>query len=296
MTLLLIIFDHGNWEKWLKTGEKQMSLLSSARARSRTQGMPGQSVSPGKVMEQLITETISRHRKDKITSWVVSLPSLINFYDEKMTGQADEGVVYVGFSKAFDTVSRKILIKKLLVYGLDEQTVRWTENWLKGHALRVVISDTKSGWRPVTTGVPQALILSPVLFNIWMMRQSCLDSASLQMTPNWEKWLIHQKIVLPCRGTLIGWRNGLTQTSGSSKKASAKPLGRSNPTHQYMWGATYLERHLTEQVLGLPVDPNLNKSQQCTLTALAKVWPAAGGRWFWSYCWGCTWPVLGVPQ
>lgn len=112
---------------------------------------------------------------------------MINFYDEKMTGQADEGVVYVSFSKAFDTVSRKILIKKLLVYGLDEQTVRWTENWLKGHAQRVVISDTKSGWRPVTIGVPQALILSPVLFNIWMMRQSCLDSASLQMTPNWEK-------------------------------------------------------------------------------------------------------------
>ncbi|KAK4818078.1 hypothetical protein QYF61_004628 [Mycteria americana] len=33
-------------------------------------------------------------------------------------------------SKAFDTVSHNILIEKLMKYGLDEQTVRWTENWL----------------------------------------------------------------------------------------------------------------------------------------------------------------------
>jgi len=31
----------------------------------------------------------------------------------------------LAFSKSFDTVSRKILIEKLLKYGLDEQTVRY---------------------------------------------------------------------------------------------------------------------------------------------------------------------------
>ncbi|GAB0186379.1 mitochondrial enolase superfamily member 1 [Grus japonensis] len=39
-------------------------------------------------------------------------------------------IVYLDFSKAFDTVSHKILIKKLLMYGLDEQTVKWIENWM----------------------------------------------------------------------------------------------------------------------------------------------------------------------
>ena len=39
---------------------------------------------------------------------------------------------YLDFSKTFDTFSHKILTNKLMKYGLDEQTVRWFENWLNG--------------------------------------------------------------------------------------------------------------------------------------------------------------------
>ena len=55
-------------------------------------------------------------------------------------------VVCLDFNEAFDTVSHKILKEKLVKYGLDEWTVRWTENWLKGLAQRVVISGMKSSW------------------------------------------------------------------------------------------------------------------------------------------------------
>jgi len=40
------------------------------------------------------------------------------------------GVVYLDFSKAFDAVSRNILINKLRKSGIDDWTVRWIENWL----------------------------------------------------------------------------------------------------------------------------------------------------------------------
>ena len=40
-----------------------------------------------------------------------------------------------------------------------------------------------------------------------------VPSASLLMTENWADWLIHQRAMLPSRGTLTGWRNGLTRTS-----------------------------------------------------------------------------------
>jgi len=36
-------------------------------------------------------------------------------------------IVYLDFTKAFDTVSHKILVEKMLVHGLNKKTVRWIE-------------------------------------------------------------------------------------------------------------------------------------------------------------------------
>ena len=50
----------------------------------------------------------------------------------------DEGkavdVVYLDFSKAFDTISHSILLEKLAAHGLDGHTLRWVKNWLDGWA------------------------------------------------------------------------------------------------------------------------------------------------------------------
>ena len=53
-------------------------------------------------------------------------------------------IVYLNFHKAFNTVSHRILIDKLLMYRLDEETVRWIEKQLNGQARNVEISGTWS--------------------------------------------------------------------------------------------------------------------------------------------------------
>ena len=63
------------------------------------------------------------------------LTNLVSFYD-KVTRLVDEGkavdVVYLDFSKAFDTVSHNILLEKLAAHGLDKCTLCWAKNRLDG--------------------------------------------------------------------------------------------------------------------------------------------------------------------
>lgn len=59
------------------------------------------------------------------------MANLPAFYNESAS-LVDEGraadALYLDFSKAFNAVSYNILIDKLTKCGLDQWTVRWTEN------------------------------------------------------------------------------------------------------------------------------------------------------------------------
>ncbi|GAB0205874.1 mitochondrial enolase superfamily member 1 [Grus japonensis] len=92
---------------------------------------------PGKVMEQFILSVLTRQVQDNqgirpsqhgFMKDRSCLTNLISFYDQ-LTCLVDEGkavdVIYLDFSKAFDTVSHSILLEKLVAHGLDRCTLHW---------------------------------------------------------------------------------------------------------------------------------------------------------------------------
>jgi len=85
----------------------------------------------------------------------------VNDFAETLNKGEQSNVVFLDFSKAYDSVTSP-LICKLDQYGICGGVFNWIKNLTRSQ--QVIVDRQKSDISNVTSGVPQGTVLAPLLF------------------------------------------------------------------------------------------------------------------------------------
>ena len=97
----------------------------------------------------------------------------INYYEliaEALLKKQTVISISLDLSKAFDSISHKILLQKLNYYGIRGTPLKWLESYLSQRQQCVALNNGKSlsNLEYLTNGVPQGSILGPQLFLLYI--------------------------------------------------------------------------------------------------------------------------------
>ena len=74
------------------------------------------------------------------------------------------GVVLEDLKKAFDLVDHKILLQKLKIYGLSDESLNWFSSYFLNCSQTVSVNNVLSQHKSILYGVAQGSILGPLMF------------------------------------------------------------------------------------------------------------------------------------
>ena len=98
---------------------------------------------------------------------IIHLIKSITESNDKKTKDKTLGI-FLDLSKAFDSVSHTILLKKLEFYGVRGVILEWFKNYLTTRQHFTEINGIKSSLKATKCGVPQGSILGPLLYLIYV--------------------------------------------------------------------------------------------------------------------------------
>ena len=231
-----------------------------------------------KVMEKLLRDVIVDHlQNEKLLSpkqygFITgrsTVTQLLFYLDECIKTVADGGVVdsvYLDFSKAFDTVPHRRLLKKLQAYGIDGDILQWIQAFLQGRTQEVMVNGQRSKADNVISGVPQGTVLGPILFVIYINDLlDCINSNGLMFADDTKIFRAVSSYdeadqLQADIANLEEWAD-TWQLRFNYDKCHILTLGKFDNihhAHRYEMSGTELEHVSEEKDLGIIIDGEMN--------------------------------------
>ena len=223
-----------------------------------------------KVYEKFIRTHILNFIKDKIISnqhgfvqgksTLSNLLETIDCINEFLSDDNYADILYLDFSKAFDSVSHYRLLIKMQNLGISTNMLNIVRDFLANRTMKVKVGSAFSSSRHVPSGVPQGSVLGPLLFLIFINDLPTSIKSLVQLFADDVKILVEpfsQDIAQSDLDYLSEWEN-IWKLKFNVDKCKVLHCGRSNVKYKYKLNSGDLEVITEERDLGVIFNESFN--------------------------------------
>lgn len=154
--------------------------IFKSAARNKVINYRGVAILPsiGKSLEKIVYNSLFEFVKSRISTSQHGffkgrsvVTNLLEFTSSSINSIEDGkqmDVVYTDFSKAFDLINHRIILKKLANFGVQSSVLNWFKSYLSSRSMVVKIGNNCSRAFYPQSGVPQGSHLGPLIFLIFI--------------------------------------------------------------------------------------------------------------------------------
>ena len=192
---------------------------------------------------------------------------------DKWTQNFDNGfqtdVIYLDYSKCFDTVCHSKLIHKLSRYGIQGVALQWIRSFLTDRVQHVRINNSLSPPANVISGVPQGSVLGPVLFLCFSADiQNVVENSEISIYADDTKLYKQIKNIIDCvllqqdLNSICNWAD-TWQLRLNPDKTKRLTIGKIRIHYEYVLGSRIIETVESMCDLGVHIQSNLKYTRHC---------------------------------
>ena len=228
-----------------------------------------------KVYEKIVRRHIFHHVERQISpeqhGFVEQKSCLSNLLEsvELIIDMLEEGapvdILYFDFRKAFDSVPHYRLLTKLESFGITGKTLDIIRDFLSGRSFRTFVVGELSSARIVLSGVPQGMVLGPLLFVIFINDLPDNIKAMTRLFADDLKAFVDANNCSHVENMLEDLQNWEDTWLLSFNPGKCKVLHlqfNSNPMNQYIFNGVALDAVETERDLGVVTNKSMSWDTQ----------------------------------